>query len=138
MIPSPKRALKRYLFRHLIPALMIVAVSLIFFRPWGYLSLLLLPIAAIWAVLNHKDAGWNLQDQQLTLTYRGIVKNTIFMKKNKIQTLSVRESFFQKKQTLSTIVATINSGVGGSGGRVADIEELDSIKIYNWYKRTGD
>ena len=60
------------------------------------------------------------------------------MKKNKIQTLSVRESFFQKKQTLSTIVATIKSGVGGSGGRVADIEELDSIKIYNWYKHTGD
>ena len=138
MIPSPKRALKRYLSLHLIPALMIVAVSLIFFRPWGYLSLLLLPIAVVWAVLKHKDAGWNLQDRQLTLTYRGIVKNTIFMKKNKIQTLSVRESFFQKKQTLSTIVATIKSGVGGSGGRVADIEELDSIKIYNWYKHTGD
>ena len=138
IVPSPKRALKRYLFRYLVPALMIVAASFVFFRPWGYLTLLLLPIAAIWATINHKDAGWNLQDQQLTLTYRGIVKNTIFMKKNRIQTLSVRESFFQKKQTLSTIVATINSGVGGSGGRVADIEELDSIKIYNWYKRTSD
>ena len=56
------------------------------------------------------------------------------MKKNRIQTIRVRSSFFQKKQALSTFEATIKSGLGGSGGTVSDIEEIDSIKIYNWYK----
>jgi putative membrane protein len=134
MVSSPKRALKRYMFRHLLPALTIVVLSLILFRPWGYLSLLLIPVSAFWAILNHKDAGWNLHNHQLTLTYRGIVKKTIFMKKNRIQTVSIQSSFFQKKQMLSSVEATIKSGLGGSGGTVSDLEEKDSMIIYNWYK----
>ena len=134
MVSAPKRALKRYMFRHLLPALTIVALSLILFRPWGYLSLLLIPLSAFWAILNYKDAGWNLHNRQLTLTYRGIVKKTIFMKKNRIQTVSIRSSFFQKRQTLSSVKTTIKSGLGGSGGTVSDIDEKDSMIIYNWYK----
>lgn len=136
IVPSPKRALKRYLFRNSILPFFIVAASLIFFRPWGYLSLLLIPVGAIWSFLEYKDAGWNVDHQQLTLTYRGVVKNTIFMKKNKIQSLSVSRSYFQEKQALSSIKATIKSGVGGSGGTVVDIEEPDGHKIYSWYKHT--
>ena len=59
------------------------------------------------------------------------------MKKNRIQTISIRKSFFQQRQALSTVEATVKSGLGGSGGTVSDIEEIDSIKIYNWYKH-GD
>ncbi|MCQ6276954.1 PH domain-containing protein [Bacillus sp. V3B] len=136
IVPSPKRALKRYMFRNLIIPLFIVVVSLIFFQPWGYLSLLLIPVGAIWAFLEHKDAGWNVQHQQLTLTYRGIVKRTILMKKNKIQSLSVSRSYFQKRQELTSIKATIKSGIGGSGGTVVDIEKRDGHKVYIWYKHT--
>jgi len=136
LVPSPKRAIKRYMLRNLIFPLLLVTLSFLFLRPWGYLSLLLIPVAVIWAFLDHRDASWNLQDQQLTLTYRGIGKNTIFMKKNKIQSLSIRQSYFQKKQGLSTVEATIKSGIGGSGGKVVDIEDQDSMNIYNWYKQT--
>ena len=137
MVPSPKRALKRYMFRHLVPSFVIVILSFILFRSWAYLTLLLIPFSVIWAFQTHKDTGWNLHDLQLTLTYRGIVKNTIFMKKNRIQTISIRKSFFQQRQALSTVEATVKSGLGGSGGTVSDIEEIDSIKIYNWYKHGG-
>lgn len=134
MTPAPKRALGRYLFRGIIfPALMIL-VCLVFFRPWGYLSLLLLPLAVFWAYLKYKDAGWNLNGQQLTLTFRGIVKNTIFMKKNKIQSLSIQKSYFQDRQSLGTIKASIISGIGGSGGTVADLEREDVEEVYQWYK----
>lgn len=136
LVPAPKRALKRYIFRNIIFPVFIVAVSLIFFRPWGYLSLLLIFIAILWAFLEYKDAGWNVHHQQLTLTYRGMVKNTIFMKKNKIQSLSVSRSHFQERQELTSIKATIKSGVGGSGGNVVDIEEQDGHNIYMWYKHT--
>jgi putative membrane protein len=136
IVPAPKRALKRYLFRNLIIPFFIVAASLIFFRPWGYLSLLLIPVVVIWSFLEYKDAGWNVHHQQLTLTYRGVVKNTIFMKKNKIQSLSVSRSYFQAKQELTSIKATIKSGIGGSGGTVVDIEERDGHKVYSWYKHT--
>ncbi|WP_071396439.1 PH domain-containing protein [Bacillus tuaregi] len=134
IVPAPKRALKRYLFRGLLFPIIIAAAAIIFFRPWGYLALLLLPFAAIWAFLNYKDAGWNLHQQQLTLSYRGIVKNTFFMKKNKVQSLSMAKSFFQEKQNLATISATVKGGIGPSGGQVVDMEEEDSLAIYEWYK----
>ncbi|WP_428910558.1 PH domain-containing protein [Niallia sp. Krafla_26] len=134
MVRAPKRALRRYLLRGMIIPIIIILVSLIFFRPWGYLSLLLLPLSAFWAYLKHKDAGWNLNEQQLTLTYRRIDKNTIFMRKNKIQSLSMWNSYFQDKQSLASIEASIVSGIGGSGGTVIDLEAKDVKEIYNWYQ----
>ncbi|WP_394236594.1 PH domain-containing protein [Niallia oryzisoli] len=133
LVPAPKRALKRYMFRGLLLPLIIAAAAIIFFRPWGFLSLVLIPFAAIWAFLNYKDAGWSLHQQQLTLTYRGIVKNTFYMRKNKIQSLTLARSPFQERQALGTIHATVKSGVGPSGGEVVDIEKQDCLTIYNWY-----
>lgn len=134
IVPAPNRALRRYMLRSFIlPALMVI-VSLVFFKPWGYFSLGFIPLAVCWAYLKYKDAGWNLHGQQLTLTFRGVVKNTIFMKKNKIQSLSVWSSRFQDKQLLASMEASIISGLGGSGGTVIDLESEDVEKIYNWYK----
>ncbi|WP_338471488.1 PH domain-containing protein [Niallia sp. XMNu-256] len=134
MARAPKRALRRYLFRGLIFPVLIIVVSLIFFRPWGYLSLFIIPLALSWSYLKYKDAGWNVQGHQLTLMFRGIVKNTIFMKKNKIQSLSIQNSYFQEKQALATVDASIISGIGGSGGTVVDLEREDVQAIYQWYK----
>ncbi|MBM9839716.1 hypothetical protein JO861_24525, partial [Rhodococcus hoagii] len=40
----PRRALKRYLFRSVIFSLFLIIPLCIFFQPWGYLSIILLPI----------------------------------------------------------------------------------------------
>lgn len=135
IVHAPKRSRKRYTFRMLILPCILSIVAIIFFRPWGYLALLLFPLAVVWAYLKHKDAGWSIENQQLTLTYRGIVKNTIFMKKGKIQTLSISKSYFQDQNKLATIEATIKSGIGGSGGTVVDLEASDTLEIYRWYMR---
>ena len=111
------------MFRSLIFPVLIIVIALIFFRPWGYLTLLLIPISTLWAYLRYKDAGWSLQGQQLTLTFRGLVKNTIFMKKSKIQSLTMWSSLFQDKQSLASIEASIISGLGGSGGTVEAFRE---------------
>lgn len=133
IVPAPKRALKRYLFRCMIVPILIIIASLIFFLPWGYLSLLLLPPSFIWGYLKYKEAGWNIHGQQLTLTYRGLVKNTAFMKKNKIQTITIRKSYFQDKRALGSVISSVKSGVGTSGGMVEDLETQDLLKIYEWY-----
>lgn len=133
VIPSPKRALKRYLLRSMFIPVILVIVSLIFFLPWGYLSLILLVLSFLWGYLKYKDAGWSIEEQQLTLTYRGLVKATIFMKKSKIQSLSIRKSYFQDKRSLATVDAIIKTGAGSSGGKVIDLEAPDILKIYQWY-----
>ncbi len=135
IVPVPKRAWQRYMFRGLFFPLLIVLAAVIFCRPWGYFSFLLLPLAAIWSHLKFKDAGWSIEDLQLTLRYRGIIRNTVMMRKNKIQSLSIRRKYFQLRRRLVTVEATIISGIGGSGGTVHDMEAQDGRRIYQWYSR---
>lgn len=134
----PKRAWQRYMFRGLFFPILLVLGVVLFFRPWGWLSLLLIPLAAVWAHWKYKDAGWSVNDLQLTLTYRGIIKNTVMMKRNKIQALSIQNNYFQKRKKLSTVQATIISGIGGSGGTVNDVEAEDGMKIYHWFSRQNN
>ncbi|QED46364.1 PH domain-containing protein [Cytobacillus dafuensis] len=134
--PAPIRALKRYLLRGLLWSLPVAAIPVIFFRPWGYLALLLVVISAIVSYFNFKDAGWNLDHHQLTLRFRTINKNTIFMKRSRIQSLSIKESHFQRKKELATIHAKVMSGSGGTGGKVVDLEKEDVYELYKWYSYT--
>ena len=59
------------------------------------------------------------------------------MKKNKIQSLEIKESYFQQKQELGTFEAFVKSGFGGAGGTVIDMEKGDVKKIYDWYSRAS-
>jgi putative membrane protein len=134
--PAPSRALKRYVFRGLIVVLPIVIVPIIFLRPWGYLSLLLIVVSVLLSYYNHKDAGWDINKQQLTLRYRTIIRNTIFMKRNRIQSIKLQEGYFQSRKNLASIEAIAMSGTGGTGGKVIDIEKNDAYKVFKWYSYT--
>ncbi|KOP79583.1 hypothetical protein AMS60_17395 [Bacillus sp. FJAT-21945] len=136
ILSAPRRSLKRYLFRGFVYMLPIMAVSVLFFRPWGYLSLLIVIPAMFLSYLKFMDAGWKVDHQQLTFRYRTIIRNTIFMKRNRIQSLVMKESYFQNKNKLASIEATVMSGSGGTGGRVVDLEKKDVEGIYEWYSYT--
>jgi putative membrane protein len=133
--PAPKRALIRYIIRGWLYVIPIAAALIFFLKLWGLLSFVLFPISAVWSYLKFKDAGWRQLGNQLTLSYRGIIKHTVYMHKNKIQALTIRESYFQRKKDLGSIDATLMSGIGGAGGTVVDIEKHDAMTMYNWYSR---
>lgn len=131
----PQRALKRYVFRQwiwLIPAIVIIVY---FFRPYGYLALLLFPIFTFYAYLSFRTAGWNISGRQLTLTFQEFFsKNTYIVQKNKVQSMTTRQSIFQKKVQLGTITANSLTGLGASSGDVIDVDEKDVTIMKNWYK----
>jgi putative membrane protein len=129
----PKRALSRYIMRSWYFVVPIVVVSILLLKAWGSISLILLLIVTYWAFLKYKDAGWNLENQQLSLQYRTLNRHTVFMKKNRIQTIEVYESYFQRKKQLATVEAFVKSGMGMGGGRVTDLENDDMRKIILWY-----
>jgi putative membrane protein len=131
--PAPDRAFRRYLFRSSVLTLPLAAAAVLFFRPWGWLGLALLAASSVWAWFEFKAAGWGMDRGYLTLSYRSIGKNTVTMKKEKVQSMSVNQSRFQRKKQLATIQAVVKSGHNGSGGKVADLECSDMEKIYRWY-----
>ncbi|WLR54963.1 PH domain-containing protein [Mesobacillus subterraneus] len=131
--PAPKRDYSRYLLKGWLFTLPIIIAAIWFLKPWGYAALILLPISALWSYLNYKDAGWSLDQGMLTFRYRNIVKNTVYMRKNKVQSFSVKESFFQRKKNLATVEAIVKSGHGGAGGKVIDLEKKHVDRMYRWY-----
>lgn len=133
--PAPQRALRRYLLRSLYIPIPIVIVSIIFLKMWGLLSFILLGLMMGNAFLKYRDAGWSLEEQQLSLRFRTINRITVIMKKNKIQSLEMKESYFQHKKKLGTLGASVKSGAGGAGGTVVDLEISDIHQVYQWYLR---
>ncbi|KAB2328578.1 PH domain-containing protein [Cytobacillus depressus] len=131
--PAPRRAIKRYIFRGLLYSVPVAAAAIIFFRPWGYLALLFVIFSVVWAFINYRDAGFEIRDSQLTLRYRAINKTTVFMKRNRIQSLNIQDSYLQRGKDLGTISAVVMSGSGGAGGTVVDLEKNDLHDIYKWY-----
>ncbi|WP_141433276.1 PH domain-containing protein [Bacillus sp. 03113] len=131
--PAPKRALKRYLFCSSLFAIPITLAAIIFFRPYGYFSLLFLLIVTIWSYFNYKDAGWGLNEMQLTLRYRFLIKHTVMMQKNKIQSMEFQTGYFQNQRDLATIRAVVGSGVGGI---VVDLEKTEVEKAFKWYSHS--
>lgn len=135
--PAPKRARFRYILRSWLWVIPVVVLSIIFLKAWGLLSFVLLGIITWWAILKFKDAGWNLEQQQLSLRYRTIIRTTAFIKKNKIQSINMKESYFQRKKALASVEAFVKLGFGGFGGQVIDLEKIDVEKIYSWYSKKG-
>ncbi|RHW34867.1 hypothetical protein D1B31_19590 [Neobacillus notoginsengisoli] len=133
----PPRALRRYLFRNLAIALPPSVVVAIMFRPWGLAALAIPIMAAVWAYSKFRAAGWGLEGEQLSLRYRRIPKITVHMRKNRIQSLDIGESYFQRKNRLARIAAFAKSGSGTAGGGVRDLESSDAMAIYSWFSRGG-
>jgi putative membrane protein len=131
----PPRALSRYLVRGIVIVIPVVIAVSFFFRPWGYVSLLFILASLIWSALKYKDAGWAIDKDFLVLRYRTFVKSTVLMRREKVQSLTARKSFFQNKKRLATIEAVVKSGHSGSGGRVNDLEDKDVKSIYQWFSR---
>ncbi|MGE6614105.1 PH domain-containing protein [Peribacillus sp. NPDC076916] len=133
MTPIPKRALSRYVFHKFLYLIPIIGALVWFFRPWGYLSLLLVPLAIFWAYMQYRDAGWNIEGDLLILSSRFFSKQTLIMQRSRIQSITYKKSWFQNRKELATISASVKSGITSRVGMVADVEEKDCQIIKSWY-----
>ncbi|WP_404348990.1 PH domain-containing protein [Sutcliffiella horikoshii] len=137
----PKRSVIRYLIRLMVPAALLSIPIAYFFQPYGYLAFLSVAVAGLLGYSQYKAAGWAMENEQLQLSYRHLSKNTVLVRKKRIQSFELRESFFQGKRKLFTIKAAIKTGLGGKNFQVVDVEQQDGEQIYEWYsyeKKQGD
>ncbi|MEH6941957.1 PH domain-containing protein [Bacillus sp. JJ722] len=135
MNPVPKRALRRYMIRECYWWLPVIAALIYFFRPLGFGSMILIFVGLLWGYLSYREAGWNITNQQLTLTYRALSKQTYVVRKQRIQSMKTRQSLFQKRVQLGTVSAFSKTGLGPSKGKVFDLAEEDVMFIRKWFQR---
>ncbi|GGG24963.1 UPF0699 transmembrane protein YdbT [Lysinibacillus alkalisoli] len=132
-VPAPKKALPYYYridFFYIVP---IIAVASYFLYPWGLLTLLLIPFTMGLGVWQHRTAAYCINDKQLTLRYRGISRVTFFVQKHRIQSLSSRQSYFQKKNDVMGIHLSVMSGASGAKASIRALDQADVEHILEWY-----
>jgi len=129
----PKRAMRRYLFRALLWNIPLIAFSYLF-KPFGYVFILWLPLCIAVGYASYRSASWNIEKKQLTLVFRQIIsKQTYIVLNNKIQSFTLKQSKFQRKQLLGTVCVYSKTGIGPSRGRVIDLEQEDLSTIKEWF-----
>ena len=83
---------------------------------------------------QHKTAGYAIEDHQLILRYRMFSRVTVWMEKRRIQSITERATYFQKRKNVSSIITTIKSGFGGATSTVPHLDKVDAEKILTWYE----
>ncbi|MCI1589264.1 PH domain-containing protein [Heyndrickxia oleronia] len=131
---APKRAKNRYIIREICKILPISVIVTILFWPFGLLGVLLLLPMVLFGILRYRAAGWNIEGKQFVMRYRGFLKHTIYIRKNRIQSLGIRESWLQRKRNLASIVSTVKSSGAGKTSKVRHLDAKDVETIYLWFK----
>ena len=126
--PLPARALRRYVIRALIPALLValaIGINVWFAAgsvPLALLALILLPPAALLGFSRYRAAGWSLDKDLLLVRNRFLSRVTSVIPRRRIQSRSVVESPFQRRAGLATFQVRVASGSGGTAFRVVHLE----------------
>lgn len=128
----PRRALWMYLVWKLVAASAAIAASLSYFGLPGLWSLLLLPLAVLWGMLAHRDAGMNLTGKQLTIRSRFIALSTRYMRRQHIVSLKASASRMQRRKALLSMKVNMFSSEASESLRGMDQQHIEAV--WRWYE----
>lgn len=132
--PLPKRALKFYIFRALIP-MIILSILIWYFLPnflWVIILLNMLGIGI--GYLRYKDSGYRIQGKKVTWCKRLIGKTIVLVYHRRIQAFEEKQFKVQAWQKLATARLSIIGSLGaGTHYILKDLEEADVEEIGDWY-----
>lgn len=134
LTPSPTRARSFFYRLDILMTIPIVIGFGYYFYPYGLLSLLAIPLALLLGVWQYRTCGFALDGKQLTLRARGISRVTVFMQKYRIQALTSRQSYFQKRKQLASVQAEVMSASKGSKAVTTHLDEKHVEEIMSWFK----
>lgn len=128
---------RKWLFiRNALILPVIVAIPLIWFwRPWGWLSLLLLPWAFFFqGWYASANTGWSLKSNQLILQKGSWFNRTlVVIPGTNIQSLAVRQSIWMKKTAMAHLRVNLRKGNGNFEMTVRYLPKTVADDIYHWY-----
>jgi putative membrane protein len=128
----PRRAMHRYLIRSLLPT-SIVLFPICYFIPYGYASLILLPLAFYLGYVQYCDAGYGRNERFVWLRSRLVNRTTVLVPRPRIQASESGQSFFQKRHGLANYKLSILSSIAGKSFRVIDMDEQESKSLLEWF-----
>lgn len=131
---SPKRARPFFYRIDFLWYAPVVGALSYFFYPYGLLSLLVVVPIIVMGIWQHKTMRAYTIDHQVVFQYRLFSKTTFFAEKQRIQSMSLNQSIFQKRRNIATVDFTVKSGVTGMTARAFHIEKEHAEQLLNWYE----
>ncbi len=124
----PRRALRRYVIRSALPALLLaaLAVSLLVWR--GLSELAIVPLSLVllggaYGWLRFKGVGWSVDRDHLVVRYRTLARTMAIAPRRRLQSRSFAQSPFQRRVGLATFSAQVGRGLNLE---VVDMEATDA------------
>ncbi len=133
-VSPPARSIRRYILR--TSFIITILTALAFW--WLQLNLLIwiLPVISVyWGWLRYSDAAVARGNDILLLRSRGISKSTAYLKKNRIQDLTIVQSPFQKMRNLCSVVVYVASGDRGKSFSVQDIDLQEGERMLTEFRK---
>ncbi len=134
VLPLPRRAYIRYLIKP-IALLLALCGLFIYFVPYGYLSLLMIPITIVWVYYQYKDAGYATSQHILLFRTRLLERQSILVKRSRIQAFTITQSIFQKKAKLITPHISVKSSIHGKSFLVRHTEQEVGLSLMQWFSQ---
>lgn len=136
---SPKTKLqgrsKRFYYRlHYVWILPIISLVTYFYFPYGLLSIALIPLVMLLGIWQHRSAAYDVIGNQLTIRSRIISLETTFVKKNRIQSMQMKQNYFHRQNEVATVAAAIKSGMHPIFATIKHMEETEATKLLKWYE----
>jgi putative membrane protein len=124
----PIAALRRSLFRHVMP-FVVIAIGLAVWAPsWAWpIPVAIIPFAALVGWDNYRSLGNALDDRYLVTRNNSLVRSTVALQRTGIIGWRIQRSFFQRRSGLMTIGATTAAGAGVY--HVTDVGESDGLAL---------
>lgn len=131
---APKKAMLLYMVKYLYWLVPVVAIISYIAFPYGLWSLWVLPLAILLGIWQHHSAGYAINNQQLTIVYRGISRTTFVTLKRRLQAVSLSQSLFVKRKDLASLKVHIMSGSSGSNAILKHFDQSTLEEIFRWYQ----
>jgi putative membrane protein len=123
-----RKTIRRAFIRYFIVVLIITAIAYSFGLDYYWFSLLI-PIVYFGAVLRWQHRGWQIQDDKIIIKQGFYSRRIKIIPINKIQTINVKRSFFQRRLQLATLHVDTAASSGINDASITDIDENDALKL---------
>ncbi|WP_240452174.1 PH domain-containing protein [Virgibacillus sp. YIM 98842] len=136
--PLPKKALKYYLFRSMLPFILLGAAVIWFFPSFIWLAIILFAISFLLGWQRYKDGGFALKGNMLMVKYRVFGKNTMLIYHRRIQAFEKKQHLMHRRENLATMELSIIGKFGaGKHYKLKEMKVSNTDELSDWYSYRG-
>ncbi|WP_404451200.1 PH domain-containing protein [Virgibacillus necropolis] len=130
----PAQAKTFYIIRSTIVLILAIIAMLFFIPQFIWAPTILLILCMFMGLLRYKDAGFRINEEQLTLRYRVLNRKTVILFHKRIQSFERKQYLLQQKASIATMKTSIVSKYGaGKHYKIKDLAVGDVMELADWY-----